>query len=142
MCAAALALAAACTPQRDRPGGLTQPGVVPAVAIVSPRSSDSPIPTPGPLSVRVQVTNSSGLLDQVSARAVREAGGVQVAHSAQSFLPPVGDTTVTIILQLEAFPTNTQLNLTATARVAQRTATSEPVPITTLDCSGNPPYCP
>lgn len=139
--ALAVAVGVACIPERDRPT-VFSPTVQPVVVIESPQSADSPIPTPGTLWMRVRVTETSALLDQVTGRAVRQFGDSLVAETAVSFDPAASDTTLLIGLELDAFPTNTQMYVTATAHVASVQVTSEPVAFTTLDCSESPPYCP
>ncbi|MGH7545852.1 MAG: hypothetical protein ACREKI_06685 [Gemmatimonadota bacterium] len=63
---------AACVVERDRPMGPSGSEGLPDVVIVSPTSGASVI-VPGPLPVRVEVTNTSGLLESVGVTAIRFA---------------------------------------------------------------------
>jgi hypothetical protein len=109
--------------------------VDPEVAV---ESFDSPVPTPGTLWLTVHVTETSGLLDRVTGRAVRQFGDSLVAETAVEFEPSASDTTVMVGLELDAFLTNTPMYVTATVDVAGVQATSEPVAFMTLDCRDHP----
>lgn len=133
---------AACTPERARPVfDPIDPQNLPTVAILSPLTNTTVI-TPGDLRIRIQVANTFGLLDAVSATAVRFTDDSVVARSSLTFSPSAGDTTLTLRLYLDTLPHNTQLNLTATATVSSHVATSGEVGVMTLDCSEPQFYCP
>lgn len=98
---------------------------------------------PGQLPVRIEVTETSGFLDSLGVMAVRFATGTIVAEAIVDFDSAVGDTALTLTLQLESLPTNTQLNLQARAWVSELSATSEEVLLIAIHCTDLPPgTCP
>jgi hypothetical protein len=142
--AGALALwAGACLPDRERPApGPSGPSeALPTVEIVQPRTNDV-VPTPGSLLIAVRVENTFRLLDRVSVRVVRFADRTELARRDRFFDPPAGDTTVSLVVALDALPTNTQLNLTAEAEVGDLVVVSSEVAVGTLDCSRPAVFCP
>lgn len=139
----ALAVWAACRSDRERPTATADgPNVLPDVTILDPRSGEV-VPTPGPLSVAVQAKNTLDLLESVSVKAVRFANAEVVAHAETAFARGVGDTLLTLTLDLEALPDNTQLDLTATVGLFGGGVGADTVPVIAVDCTRTPwPFCP
>lgn len=112
------------------------------IRILNP-ASDQTIILPGELPVRVEVTGTADLLDSVGVTAVRFSTLTPVGGTTVAFDPPEGDTTLMLVLVLDALPTNTQLNIQARAQAQGRSTMSAEVPVIVIDCStGGFEFCP